>query len=60
MQGPSSTAAVYHFPARVGAIVTASAFAPCDDQGPVEQRVVDIARGIGADASECAISGVRD
>jgi CubicO group peptidase (beta-lactamase class C family) len=58
-QGPSSTAAVYHFPARVGAI-TASAFAPCDDQGPVEQRVVDIARGIGADAGECAISGVGD
>ena len=40
---------------------TASAFAPCDDPGPVEQRVVDIARSIAADASDaCALSGVRD
>ena len=48
--GPSSTAAVYHFPAP-GAVVTASAFSPCDDPGLVEQQVVDIAR---------AISGARD
>jgi CubicO group peptidase (beta-lactamase class C family) len=57
--GPSSTAAVYHFPA-AGAVVTASAFAPCDDQGLVEQRVVDIARAIAAGDDACALSGARD
>jgi hypothetical protein len=44
-QGPSSTAAVYHFPARARG-VTVAAFAPVDDQGVVEQRAVDIARDI--------------
>jgi CubicO group peptidase (beta-lactamase class C family) len=58
-QGPSSTGAVYHFPARVGT-VTASAFAPCDDQGLVEQRVVDIARAIAGGGRECAVSGARE
>ena len=59
--GPSSTAAVYHFPAP-GAVVTASAFSPCDDQGLVEQRVVDIARAIAAGDDACArpVSGARD
>jgi hypothetical protein len=40
--------------------VTASAFAPCDDQGLVEQRVVDIARAIAAGDDACALSGARD
>ena len=44
-QGPSSAGAVYHFPARASS-VTAAAFAPVHDQGLVEQRVVEIARGI--------------
>jgi CubicO group peptidase (beta-lactamase class C family) len=57
--GPSSTAAVYHFPAP-GAVVTASAFSPCEDPGPVEQRVVDIARAIAAGEDACAVSGARD
>src|SRR6185295_9554387 len=57
--GPSSTAAVYHFPAP-GAVVTASAFSPCEDPGGVEQRVVDIARAIAAGDDACAISGARD
>jgi CubicO group peptidase (beta-lactamase class C family) len=50
-QGPSSTGAVYHFPARKTA-VTAAAFAPVDDQGLVEQRVVEIARGIAGGERE--------
>ncbi len=43
-QGPSSTAAVYHFPAAAAGAgtITAAAFAPVDDQGVVERRVVDI------------------
>ena len=57
--GPSSTAAVYHF-AAPGAAVTASAFSPCDDPGPVEQRVVDIARAIAAGDDACAVSGAQD
>ena len=57
--GPSSTAAVYHFPAP-GAVVTASAFSPCDDPGLVEQRVVDIARAIAAGDRARAVSGPRD
>jgi D-alanyl-D-alanine carboxypeptidase len=57
--GPSSTAAVYHF-AAPGAVVTASAFSPCDDPGLVEQRVVDIARAIAAGDDACAVSGARD
>jgi CubicO group peptidase (beta-lactamase class C family) len=50
-QGPSSPGAVYHFPARANS-VTAAAFAPVDDQGLVEQRVVEIARGIGGGERE--------
>jgi D-alanyl-D-alanine carboxypeptidase len=50
-QGPSSTGAVYHFPARASS-VTAAAFAPVHDQGLVEQRVVEIARGIGGGERE--------
>ena len=50
-QGPSSTGAVYHFPAPATA-VTAAAFAPVDDQGLVEQRVVEIARGIAGGERE--------
>jgi CubicO group peptidase (beta-lactamase class C family) len=50
-QGPSSTGAVYHFPARANS-VTAAAFAPVDDQGLVEQRVVEIARGIAGGERE--------
>jgi CubicO group peptidase (beta-lactamase class C family) len=57
--GPSSTAAVYHFPA-AGAVVTASAFSPCDDPGLVEQRVVDIARAIAAGDRARAVSGAED
>jgi D-alanyl-D-alanine carboxypeptidase len=57
--GPSSTAAVYHF-AAPGAVVTASAFSPCDDPGLVEQRVVDIARAIAAGDDACAVSGAQD
>ena len=57
--GPSSTAAVYHFAAPAPA-VTASAFSPCDDPGPVEQRVVDIARAIAAGDDACAVSGAQD
>jgi D-alanyl-D-alanine carboxypeptidase len=44
-QGTSSTAAVYRFSAHAPA-VTAAAFAPVDDPGLVEQRVVDIARAL--------------
>jgi CubicO group peptidase (beta-lactamase class C family) len=44
-QGPSSTAAVYHFPAR-RPLVTASAFAPTDNEALVEHRAVDIARSL--------------
>jgi len=58
-QGPSSTGAVYHFPAW-GRSVTAAAFAPVDDQGLVEQRVVEIARTIAGAGRECAVSGVRE
>jgi CubicO group peptidase (beta-lactamase class C family) len=54
--GPSSAAAVYHF-AAPGAVVTASAFSPCDDPGLVEHRVVDIARTIAAGDDACALSG---
>ena len=50
-QGPSSTGAVYHFPARASS-VTAAAFAPVHDQGLVEQRVVEIARAIGGGERE--------
>ena len=50
-QGPSSTGAVYHFPARASS-VTAAAFAPVHDQGLVEQRVVEIARGIAGGERE--------
>ena len=50
-QGTSSTGAVYHFPARASS-VTAAAFAPVHDQGLVEQRVVEIARGIGGGERE--------
>lgn len=57
--GPSSAAAVYHFAAR-GAVVTASAFSPCDDPGLVEHRVVDIARTIAAGDDACALSGAQD
>ena len=57
--GPSSTAAVYHFPAP-GAVVTASAFSPCEDPGLVEQWVVDIARAIAAGDRARAVSGPRD
>jgi D-alanyl-D-alanine carboxypeptidase len=57
--GPSSTAAVYHFPAP-GAVVTASAFSPCEDPGLVEQRVVDIARAIAAGDRARAVSSARD
>jgi D-alanyl-D-alanine carboxypeptidase len=57
--GPSSTAAVYHF-AAPGAVVTASAFSPCDDPGLVEHRVVDIARTIAAGDDACALSGAQD
>jgi CubicO group peptidase (beta-lactamase class C family) len=57
--GPSSTAAVYHFPAP-GAVVTASAFSPCDDPGLVEHRAVDIARAIAAGDDACALSSARD
>lgn len=54
--GPSSAAAVYHF-AAPGAVVTASAFSPCDDPGLVEHRVVDLARTIAAGDDACALSG---
>jgi hypothetical protein len=57
-EGPSSTAAVYHFPAP-GAVVTASAFSPCDDPGLVEHRAVDIARAIAAGEDACAVGGAR-
>lgn len=57
--GPSSAAAVYHF-AAPGAVVTASAFSPCDDPGLVEHRVVDIARTIAAGDDACALSGAQD
>jgi CubicO group peptidase (beta-lactamase class C family) len=57
--GPSTTAAVYHFPA-AGAVVTASAFSPCEDPGLVEQRVVDIARAIAAGDRARAVSSARD
>lgn len=57
--GPSSAAAVYHFAPR-GAVVTASAFSPCDDPGLVEHRVVDIARTIAAGDDACALSGAQD
>ena len=57
--GPSSTAGVYHF-AAPGAVVTASAFSPCDDPGLVEHRVVDIARTIAAGDDACALSGAQD
>jgi D-alanyl-D-alanine carboxypeptidase len=57
--GPSSTSAVYHF-VTPGAVVTASAFSPCDDPGLVEQRVVDIARAIAAGEDACAVGGTRD
>ena len=57
--GPSSTAAVYHF-AAPGAVVTASAFSPCEDPGLVEQWVVDIARAIAAGDRARAVSGPRD
>ena len=50
-QGPSSTGAVYHLPARASS-VTAAAFAPVHDQGLVEQRVVEIARGIAGGERE--------
>ena len=50
-QGPSSTGAVYHFPGRKTG-VTAADFAPVDDQGLVEQRVVEIARGIAGGERE--------
>ena len=50
-QGPSSTGAVYHFPASASS-VTAAAFAPVDDPGLVEQRVVEIARGIAGGRRE--------
>ena len=56
--GPSSTAAVYHFPA--GAVVTASAFSPCEDPGLVEHQVVDIARAIAAGHDARAVSGAQD
>jgi len=58
-RGPSSTAGVYHF-AAPGAVVTASAFSPCDDPGLVEHRVVDIARTIAAGDDACALSGAQD
>lgn len=44
-QDSSSTAAVYHFPARAP-VVTAAAFAPVAAEALVEHRVVDIARGL--------------
>jgi D-alanyl-D-alanine carboxypeptidase len=58
-QGPSSTAAVYHFPAWATP-VTAAAFAPVDDQGLVERRVIDIVRAVARVGRECAVSGVRE
>lgn len=58
-RGPSSAAGVYHF-AAPGAVVTASAFSPCDDPGLVEHRVVDIARTIAAGDDACALSGAQD
>jgi CubicO group peptidase (beta-lactamase class C family) len=44
-QDMSSTAAVYHFPARRPR-VTAAAFAPLENEAVVEHRVVDIGRGL--------------
>ncbi|MGZ3290236.1 MAG: hypothetical protein ACXU87_19605, partial [Xanthobacteraceae bacterium] len=58
-QGPSSTGAVYHFPAWARS-VTAAAFAPVDDQGRIEQCVVDIAQDIVGDGREAAPGAVRE